>query len=152
MWPACQSGPLPRIPKTLNPLRRPCPHKQYRPQLQASGDQPDNRQAESPAPDMDYVNKPVEIRRTMTINNMESAYTDINSLLDTTLSAEKRMELVPDILKKHFAKDAKVKTLGRNMTTVVDFEDAETFLYRLAMSPYISRVNIVAENGEKMSL
>lgn len=102
-----------------------------------------------PAPDQDYVNKPVEVRRTMTINNMESAYKDINSLLDTSLSLEKRIELVPTVLQKHFAKNAKVKTLGRNMTTVVDYEDAEDFLNRVAMSPYISKINIVEENGGK---
>lgn len=104
-----------------------------------------------PAPDEDYVNSPVVVRN-VTINDMESSYNDINSLLDKSLTSEQRMERVPAILKKHFAKNAMVKTLGRNMTTVVDYEDAETFLYRLAMSPYISKVNIVEENGGKNDL
>ena len=43
-------------------------------------------------------------------------------------------------------------TLGRDMKTVVDYEDAEDFLRRIAMSPFIQQVNIVEQNEGKSQL
>lgn len=77
---------------------------------------------------------------------------DIESLLDKSQSANVRLAMIPTVLGKHFASGAKVLTLGRDMSTVVDFEDAEVFLRRITMSPYIKQVNVVEQNGGKNML
>lgn len=86
--------------------------------------------------------------RTTNVNNSQSSLAnDLSRLLDKTLSIDNRLKMVPDILSRHFSGGAKVCTLGRDMNTVVDYEDAEVFLRRIAMSPFIKQINIVEENG-----
>ncbi len=77
---------------------------------------------------------------------------DIARLLDKSADRNSRLLLIPDILSKYFASGAKVLTLGRDMKTVVDYEDAEVFLRRIAMSPYISQINIIEQGDGKSSL
>lgn len=77
---------------------------------------------------------------------------EINALLDKSKSREQRLCLIPSILEKHFNYGAKVITLGRDMATVVDYEDADVFLKRITMSPYISQINIVKQEQGKNSL
>lgn len=77
---------------------------------------------------------------------------DLELLLDKSRNADARLSMVPAVLSKHFASGAKVLTLGRDMTTVVDYEDAEVFLRRIAMSPYIKQVNIVEQDGGKNTI
>lgn len=77
---------------------------------------------------------------------------DLQRLIDKSVSRSARLQMVSQILSKHFTSDAKVLTLGRDMKTVVDYEDAETFLRRIAMSPYISQINVVEQTGGKNSL
>ena len=68
------------------------------------------------------------------------------------MSVESRMTMVDEVLSRHFAYGAKVMTIGRDMSTVVDYEDAETFLRRIIMSPFISQINVIEENGGRNSL
>lgn len=77
---------------------------------------------------------------------------DIERLLDKSLNVNERLQIIPGILSKYFTNGAKVLTLGRNMTTVVDYEDAGTFLRRITMSPYISHINIIEQSNGKNSL
>lgn len=77
---------------------------------------------------------------------------DLEQLLDKSLSANTRLSMVPTVLNKHFASGAKVLTLGRDMSTVVDYEDAEVFLRRIALSPYIKQINVVEQSGSKNTL
>ncbi len=87
------------------------------------------------------------------VNDVESDLSqDIARLLDKMTGSNTRLQLIPDILTKHFAAGAKVLTLGRDMKTVVDYEDAEVFLRRVAMSPYIKQINIVEQDAGKSSL
>lgn len=86
--------------------------------------------------------------RTTTVNNNNSSLANsLNKLLDKSLSVDSRLQMVQGILAEHFIYGAKVRTLGRDMNTVVDYEDAEVFLRRIAMSPFIKQINIVDENG-----
>lgn len=88
--------------------------------------------------------------RTTVVNNSNSSLSnDLSKLLDKTLSVDNRLQLIQETLAKHFAYGAKVRTLGRDMNTVVDYEDAEIFLRRIVMSPFIKQINIVEENGDK---
>lgn len=91
-------------------------------------------------------------RITTVNNNISSLYNDINQLLNKSVSIDNRMIMVDDVLSKHFTHDAKVLTIGRDMSTVVDYEDAETFLRRIIMSPFILQINIIEENGGLNSL
>lgn len=92
-------------------------------------------------------------RRITTVNNnISSLYNDINQLLNKSVSVDNKMMMIDDILSKHFTHDAKVLTIGRDMSTVVDYEDAETFLRRIIMSPFILQINIIEENGGLNSL
>ncbi len=87
-------------------------------------------------------------KRTTTINNNASSLAnDLDKLLDKTLSVDNRLQMVQYILSRHFVNGAKVRTLGRDMKTIVDYEDADVFLRRIAMSPFIKQINIVEENG-----
>lgn len=38
------------------------------------------------------------------------------------------------------------------MRTVIDYEDADAFLRRITMSPYISQINIVEQTAGRNSL
>lgn len=98
------------------------------------------------------INNDDPTRKRRVNDNDSDLVQDLQSLLDKSQSASLRLQLVPQILSKHFTSDAKVLTLGRDMKTVVDYEDAETFLRRIAMSPYISQVNVVEQSGGKNSL
>lgn len=87
-------------------------------------------------------------RRTTIVNNNQSTLAnDLNKLLDKTLSIDNRLQMVQNILSRHFAYGAKVCTIGRDMNTVVDYEDADIFLRRIAMSSFIKQINIIKENG-----
>lgn len=77
---------------------------------------------------------------------------DLKRLLDKSKSTEMRLSMVPAILNKHFARSAKVLTLGRDMSTVVDYEDAEIFLRRIAMSCYIKQINVVEQSSGKNTI
>lgn len=86
--------------------------------------------------------------RTTTVNNSQSSLAnELNKLLDKNLTMDSRLQMIQGILSNHFSYGAKVRTLGRDMTTVVDYEDAEIFLRRITMSPFIKQINIVEENG-----
>jgi len=63
-----------------------------------------------------------------------------------------RLNMVDRVLSKHFSIGAKVITIGRDMNTLVDYEDALTFLNRIVLSPYISKINVIEQEGEKNSL
>lgn len=89
---------------------------------------------------------------TRKVDNTDYLMQDIEKLLDKSNSTDTRLQMVSSVLSKHFASGAKVLTLGRDMSTVVDYEDAETFLRRITMSPYISKINIVEQNHGKNTL
>ena len=46
-------------------------------------------------------------------------------------------------MSKFFAPGAKVRTVGRNATTVVDYEDTDVFLRRIVLSPFIKQINLL---------
>lgn len=73
----------------------------------------------------------------------------LNSLLNKSVSTETRLNMINQVSSKFFAPGAMVSTIGRDMETIVDYEDAKTFLRRIAMSPYISQINIIEGNDGK---
>lgn len=90
---------------------------------------------------------------TKRVNDVESTLAnDLKTLLDKSNDIDNRLGQISGILSRNFTSNAKVMTLGRDMKTVVDYEDAEDFLRRIAMSPFIQQVNIVEQNEGKSQL
>lgn len=79
-------------------------------------------------------------------NNTETLFKALQTLVNKNLSVDARLKMMPAVLKQYFSSDAKVKTVGYNNTTIVDYEDAEVFLQRIILSPYIKQINIINGN------
>lgn len=82
-----------------------------------------------------------------------SLFESLQYLLNPIIPVENRLAKIPEILSRHFATGAKVMTIAANGRTVVDYEDADKFLKRIAISPYIKQINVLSgSNDEKNSL
>ncbi len=75
-------------------------------------------------------------------NNLQTC---LNDIVNKSISKDQRLAMIPEIIKKHFAPDAKVKTLGDN-DMIVDYEPVNTFLRRIALSNRISQITIVDQD------
>lgn len=70
---------------------------------------------------------------------------DLLQLIDTRLGAQKRLNMVPTLLKKHFAHaNVQVEALGKDSRTVVNQESAQDFLERLSTSFFLINFNILS--------
>lgn len=70
---------------------------------------------------------------------------DLSALLDSSHSAEWRIEQADWLANKYFTSDAKVATVGRNGTTIIEYESARDFLRRIAASSLIAKLNVIKE-------
>lgn len=70
----------------------------------------------------------------------------LSKLVDKNIGQDSRLAMIPDVLNRHFDGGAKVITIANDMQTAVDYEDAEVFLRRICLSPYIEKVNIITES------
>lgn len=71
---------------------------------------------------------------------------ELSDLLDKSRSVDWRLEQADWLAKKYFADDAKVATVGRNGSTVIEYELARDFLRRIASSTFVKQVNIIKES------
>lgn len=71
----------------------------------------------------------------------------LQQLLNKNMSVEARLDMIPAVLRSHFAPGAKVMTYANDLKTVVDYEDAADFLRRIARSPYIKQVNVLENSN-----
>jgi len=81
-------------------------------------------------------------------NNHISTNTPLTNVLATILSKQdvsQRLNMIPQILNSHFPKGGHIVTLGRNLETVVDYEEAPAFFRRIASSKKIVRINVIKE-------
>ena len=78
----------------------------------------------------------------------------IQFLLDKSVSESVRIQRIPLVLADCFKSGAKVKTVGRNLTTIVAYEDAADFLSRITASPYIKNITIIkqADSGRNSEI
>lgn len=80
-----------------------------------------------------------------TTSKLEIAITQLLKMPDSA----NRLAYVQTILRDNFASNnVTVLTLGRNLTTVVDNETAQTFLRRIAQNPKIQKINIINEQSD----
>ncbi len=70
---------------------------------------------------------------------------ELSVLVDNTRPLEWRLQQIERLEAKYFSKDAKVATVGRNGSTIIDYESAHDFLNRITLSKYIKQVNIIKE-------
>lgn len=71
--------------------------------------------------------------------------TDLLQLVNTGISAPKRLDMVAPLLRKHFASnDVIVEVLGRDSRTVLNQETAQEFLERLSTSFFLVNFNILS--------
>lgn len=77
------------------------------------------------------------------VNSNEQLIKDLSKLLDKSIDESVRLKMVPNIQRRYFNAGGKVLTLGRDMTTIIDHEDANTFLRRICASPFIKHINVI---------
>ncbi len=73
---------------------------------------------------------------------------ELSALLDTDHSEDWRLEQAEYLAKKHFTNDAMVATVGRNGTTIIEYESARDFLRRIAASKLIVKMNVISETTD----
>ena len=66
-------------------------------------------------------------------------------LLDVSHSEDWRLNQANNLANKYFTSDAKVATVGRNGSTIIEYESARDFLRRIAVSKLISKMNVIKE-------
>lgn len=70
---------------------------------------------------------------------------DLRQLVNTSISAPKRLDMVTPLLRKHFvSNDVIVEVLGRDSRTVLNQETAQEFLERLSTSFFLVNFNILS--------
>lgn len=70
---------------------------------------------------------------------------DLLKLVDTSIGASKRLNMVTPLLRKHFANgNVIVEALGKDSRTVVNQETAQEFLERLSTSFFLVNFNILS--------
>lgn len=73
---------------------------------------------------------------------------DMATLLDGSHSEDWRINQVNYLADKYFTSGAKVVSVGRNGTTILEYEQARIFLRRMAVSGNVSKINIVNEKTD----
>ena len=69
---------------------------------------------------------------------------DMSKLLDRNIEISSRLRLMSGIIGNYFTSNtARIQTIGRDMHTIVDTEDVETFLRRIAFDKKIRQINVV---------
>lgn len=73
---------------------------------------------------------------------------ELATLLDASHSEDWRINQANYLANKYFTSDAKVATVGRNGTTIIEYESARDFLRRIAVSKLISKMNVIKETTD----
>lgn len=72
----------------------------------------------------------------------------LNELVNKDVNQDARLDKRQGILSRYFDGISKVRTVGTDMKTVVEYEDPADFLRRICLSPFIKKVNVLSkENG-----
>ncbi|MBP3762547.1 MAG: caspase family protein [Bacteroidales bacterium] len=77
---------------------------------------------------------------------------DISRLIDAGQRPAQRLSLADELSQKYFSQGAKVATVGRNGSTVVDYENAADWLQRIASSKNIISINIIKESKNNQGM
>lgn len=73
---------------------------------------------------------------------------ELATLLDASRTDDWRINQANNLANKYFTTDAKVATVGRNGTTIIEYESARDFLRRISVSKLISKMNVIKETTD----
>lgn len=71
----------------------------------------------------------------------------LNDLVNSNLGQDARLGKRQDILNRNFSGISKVRTVGTDLKTVVEYEDPADFLRRICLSPFIKKVNVLSKDN-----
>lgn len=71
----------------------------------------------------------------------------LNDLVNSNLGQDARLGKRQDILNRYFSGISKVRTVGTDLKTVVEYEDPADFLRRICLSPFIKKVNVLSKDN-----
>lgn len=84
------------------------------------------------------------------VNATTSSFSQAVAELLSTQNMTTRVNMIPRIIQRCFGnKNATIITLGRNLTTVVDYEQVRDYLNRLAANKKIIGVNVLKDETDK---
>lgn len=76
----------------------------------------------------------------------------LNELVNSGLSQDSRLSKRQGILNRYFSGISKVRTVGTDMKTVVEYEDPADFLRRICLSPFIKKVNVLSKENSTLTV
>ena len=103
----------------------------------------------TPAPSINSNTNPAPTPAPTPSNATNSSFSDAVARLLATSSKDARLKQVPPIIRNCFGgKKAYIVSVGRDLKTEIDTEDAQTFLNRMALSNKTVRVNVIKEEKD----
>lgn len=100
--------------------------------------------------DSKQKDKPIDIVKRDKTGTLFQA---LQYLVNDEINVDTRLSMMENVKQRHFTPNAKVATIASNGTTIVDYENIDTFLKRIILSPYIKQISILeGENEGKNSL
>lgn len=91
-------------------------------------------------------------RRPPVNNDNETLNQALSKLVNKSIDQDSRLSMIPAIMRKFFNSGSKVITIASDMTTGVDFEDAEDFLRRICLSPYVSGITLLNDDTNMLKV
>ena len=91
-------------------------------------------------------------RRPPVNNDNETLNQALSKLVNKSIDQDSRLSMIPTIMRKFFNSSSKVITIASDMTTGVDFEDAEDFLRRICLSPYVSGITLLNDDTNMLKV
>ena len=86
---------------------------------------------------------------TPTVVSSDNSFSkELSRLLMRNQRREERLNLAEELYGKYFSANSKVATVGRNGSTIIDYESAYDWLHRLAASHTIDTIIIIKETSD----
>ena len=79
------------------------------------------------------------------VDNINSIQDMLNILANSAVSSTERAKMI-NKAKAMFADGARIQTVGRNLTTTLDYETVDNYLNRISLSMKLKGVSVVKEN------
>lgn len=116
-----------------------------------------NRQEPFGSINVSKINEPISVDNTVTNNNFETttrAQKLFKSLLNKNTSLTERFSIADNAKEILFARNAKIRVVGRDQKTTIGLDDVDSFLSRICMDKKIVSISVIKEttdNSDKYS-
>lgn len=97
----------------------------------------------NPIPDNDKHKKP-RIEPRADNDPLQQA---LNDLVKKDIDQDARLDMRQTILSRYLSGINKVRTVGTDMKTVVEYENTTDFLRRICLSPFIKKINVLSKDS-----